>query len=122
KDNESCSQVLLQACDRTFGTPNTMNSNMLVAKPWTVRNKDSFSYSSVSSSGSTKCASPTGQTHVILDCETNSTVAHYIKPVKQSKLLPMLHGLMTGSWPPPSHVTQDSGSREDERKRQLETL
>ncbi|KAI9242583.1 MAG: histidine kinase-like ATPase, partial [Podila humilis] len=43
-------------------------------------------------------------------------------PVKQSKLLPMFHALMTGSWPMAKNVVPDQDRREDERKQQLESL
>jgi len=105
-------------------TPNTMNSGMLVAKPWTCRNDRS---ASISSASSNKCASPTTsatQFHLsnpgALDAD--ASVGHLIKPVKQSKLLPMFHGLMTGSWPLASSAAPDNDSRADERKRQLQSL
>ncbi|KAF9433714.1 hypothetical protein BGZ76_009088 [Entomortierella beljakovae] len=93
-------------------TPNTMNSGMLVNKPWSCR------------SDSAKCSSPT--TSIPPDqpeeYETDTSVGHFIKPVKQSKLLPMFHSLMTGSWPEVSPVEPESVNRADERKKQLEKL
>ncbi|KAF9115719.1 hypothetical protein BGX27_006666 [Mortierella sp. AM989] len=95
-------------------TPNTLNSGMLVAKPWCSRH-------------STNCTSPTTltaptpptQSQVF---EIDDSVGHLIKPVKQSKLLPMIHGLMTGSWPKASPIAPDNANRADERKKQLETI
>ncbi|KAF9286830.1 hypothetical protein BGZ68_002528 [Mortierella alpina] len=108
-------------CDRTFGqttcTANMLNSGMLVAKPWSVRSERS---SSINSVGSTKCASATGQSYS--DQESDKTVGYLIKPVKQSKLLPMLHGLISGTWPPPATFVPDNDGRADQRKKQLETL
>ncbi|KAF9979400.1 hypothetical protein BGZ75_009751 [Mortierella antarctica] len=105
-------------CERTFAqttcAANMLNSGMLVAKPWSVRSERS---SSINSVGSTKCASTTGQ-----DQESDNTVGHLIKPVKQSKLLPMLHGLISGTWPPPVTFVPDNDGRADQRKKQLETL
>ncbi|KAF9418280.1 hypothetical protein BGZ94_009733 [Podila epigama] len=49
-------------------------------------------------------------------------VGHLVKPVKQSKLLPMIHGLLTGSWPLASLVVPENDNREEERKRQLQAL
>ncbi|CAO3563379.1 unnamed protein product [Mortierella alpina] len=108
-------------CERTFGqttcAANMLNSGMLVAKPWSVRSERS---SSINSVGSTKCTSSNGQSYS--DQDSDKTVGHLIKPVKQSKLLPMLHGLISGTWPPPATFVPDNDGRADQRKKQLETL
>ncbi|KAG0051950.1 hypothetical protein BGZ83_003169 [Gryganskiella cystojenkinii] len=105
-------------------TPNTMNSGMLVAQPWACRSDRSSSISSASSSGN-KCSSPTTTAphfHSNTVSDADASVGHLIKPVKQSKLLPMFHGIMTGSWPLASCAVPDHDRRADERKRQLESL
>ncbi|KAG0379607.1 hypothetical protein BGX24_012480 [Mortierella sp. AD032] len=127
--------------------PNTMNSGMLVAKPWNAHkdrpsclsssksNSDSTSSSSAcagNSGGSiTKCSSPTSANYPTVnglspptsfDSQDDASVGHLIKPVKQSKLLPMFHGLMTGSWPLASSAVPDNDVRMDQRKKQMETL
>ncbi|KAF8946117.1 hypothetical protein BGZ47_001255 [Haplosporangium gracile] len=128
--------------------PNTMNSGMLVTKPWSFRKDRSSCFNtsptigsggSGNSKGDTggtgtfpKCNSPTSPHHPILsgsladqpsfDSQEDSSVGHLIKPVKQSKLLPMLHGLMTGSWPLACSATADNDVRSDQRKKQMETL
>ncbi|KAF9327709.1 hypothetical protein BG006_009026 [Podila minutissima] len=98
-------------------TPNTMNSGMLVVKSWGSRGERSPSFSS-------KCPSPSfnGPAGHPSGADADPSVGHLIKPVKQSKLLPMFHGLMTGSWPLASLVVPDHDNREDERKRQLQAL
>ncbi|KAG0352818.1 hypothetical protein BG005_007801, partial [Podila minutissima] len=98
-------------------TPNTMNSGMLVVKAWGSRGERSPSFSS-------KCPSPSfnGPAGHPSGADADPSVGHLIKPVKQSKLLPMFHGLMTGSWPLASLVVPDHDHREDERKRQLQAL
>lgn len=124
--NAADAVVAVAETSSSFGqstcTPNTMNSGMLVAKPWTCRNDRS---SSVSSSNSNKCASPTAATtqfHPSNPVDADASVGHLIKPVKQSKLLPMFHGLMTGSWPLACSAAPDNDNRADERKKQLESL
>ncbi|KAF9549810.1 hypothetical protein EC957_002876, partial [Mortierella hygrophila] len=136
--------------------PNTMNSGMLVTKPWNSRKDRSscFNTSPIigSSSGTSgnsksgadgagtfpKCSSPTSPHHPILhggltaathplpsfdlQDQEDASVGHLIKPVKQSKLLPMFHGLMTGSWPLAYSAMPDNDVRSDQRKKQMETL
>ncbi|KAG0217780.1 hypothetical protein BGX33_009659 [Mortierella sp. NVP41] len=113
--------------------PNTMNSGMLVAKSWSARNGGSSGNDNNKSDAGgslSKCTSPTTPSHPILsghrqpsiDSQAEASVGHLIKPVKQSKLLPMFHGLMTGSWPLASSVTPDNDIRKDQRKKQMETL
>ncbi|KAF9358045.1 hypothetical protein BGX26_002566 [Mortierella sp. AD094] len=99
----------------TTCTPNTMNSGMLVAKPWCSRHSNDCN-SPISPTAPTPPAQPP------LIYETDFSVGHLIKPVKQSKLLPMFHGLMTGTWPKVSPVAPDNANRADERKKQLETV
>ncbi|KAG0343327.1 hypothetical protein BG004_005396 [Podila humilis] len=100
-------------------TPNTMNSGMLVARPWGTRGERSPSFSSSSFKGSSPAVNAAGHP---FEAEADTSVGLLIKPVKQSKLLPMLHGLMTGSWPLASSVVPDQDNREEERKRQLQAL
>ncbi|KAF9976290.1 hypothetical protein BGZ73_008836 [Actinomortierella ambigua] len=144
-----------------YNTPNTMNSNLLTAKPWGMLSGRTASYSSLYSAA--KCPSPTRPEHgnttgnggtggaatgangsgngpngggangsgsaqgnvsnsvnAIVDPNTDSaTLGHLTRPVKPSKLLPMLHGLMTGNWPPSTSVAPDTASREDDRRKQL---
>ncbi|KAF9903561.1 hypothetical protein EC991_003727 [Linnemannia zychae] len=129
--------------------PNTMNSGMLVAQPWNARKERSSSYlSPKGSSGCTssnntgagagssdgslsKCSSPTSSHYPTItglspsssfDSQEDASVGHLIKPVKQSKLLPMFHGLMTGSWPLACSTVPDNDVRKDQRKKQMETL
>ncbi|KAG0337157.1 hypothetical protein BG000_005757 [Podila horticola] len=99
-------------------TPNTMNSGMLVVKAWSSRER------SPSFSSSSKCPSPSfsGAAGHPSGADADPSVGHLIKPVKQSKLLPMFHGLMTGSWPLASSVVPDHDNREEERKKQLLAL
>ncbi|KAF9205974.1 hypothetical protein BGZ49_003220 [Haplosporangium sp. Z 27] len=99
----------------TAGTPNTLNSGMLVAKPWCSRQANSCNSPTTSIT-----SNPPAQPSPVY--ETDASVGHLIKPVKQSKLLPMFHGLMTGNWPKVSPVAPDNINRADERKKQLETL
>ncbi|KFH71442.1 RGC/RGC protein kinase [Podila verticillata NRRL 6337] len=98
-------------------TPNTMNSGMLVVKAWGTREERSPSFSS-------KCPSPSFHPPAghPSGADADPSVGLLIKPVKQSKLLPMFHGLMTGSWPLASSVVPDHDHREDERKQQLQAL
>lgn len=97
-------------------TPNTMNSSMLVVKTWGSREERSPSFS--------KCPSPSFHPPAghPSGADADPSVGHLIKPVKQSKLLPMFHGLMTGSWPLASSVVPDHDHREDDRKQQLQAL
>ncbi|KAG0077522.1 hypothetical protein BGZ92_001880 [Podila epicladia] len=110
-DNTSCYHT------STGCTPNTMNSGMLVVKAWGSRGERSPSFSS-------KCPSPSfnGPAGHPSGADADPSVGNLIKPVKQSKLLPMFHGLMTGSWPLASSVVPDHDHREDDRKRQLQAL
>ncbi|KAF9127022.1 hypothetical protein BGW39_006177 [Mortierella sp. 14UC] len=128
--------------------PNTMNSGMLVTQPWNARKERSSSYSSPKSNSSgtnssspaaggsggsslSKCSSPTSSHHPIMTglCPSSSfgsqddaSVGHLVKPVKQSKLLPMFHGLITGSWPLAYSAVPDNYVHQDQRKKQMETL
>ncbi|KAF9360390.1 hypothetical protein BGX26_009515 [Mortierella sp. AD094] len=97
-------------------TPNILNSGMLAAKPWNSNQDRSTSHTSKSTSLATLAgSSPSG-------IDTDPSVGHLIKPVKQSKLFSMFHGLMTGSWPLAPLAAPDLDHREHERKRQLESL
>ncbi|KAG0269181.1 hypothetical protein DFQ27_004577 [Actinomortierella ambigua] len=167
-----------------YNTPNTMNSNLLTAKPWGMLSGRSASYSSLYTAA--KCSSPTRPDHppngstgpagesgsggssasgnggvggdsgsgsaitnananVSANSGSNSTttitnnnkngngnatnvvdansdnvsLGHLTRPVKPSKLLPMLHGLMSGNWPPSTSVAPDTASRDDDRRKQL---
>ncbi|KAF9215829.1 hypothetical protein BGZ59_000193 [Podila verticillata] len=104
-------------------SPNTLNSGMLAAKPWGTLKERSNSYSSLYS-GKAAVPSPTMPAGTLLAGAVgqDGTVGQLIKPVKQSKLLPMFHALMTGSWPMAKNVVPDQDRREDERKQQLESL
>ncbi|KAG0362791.1 hypothetical protein BG005_004168 [Podila minutissima] len=104
-------------------SPNTLNSGMLAAKPWNALKERSNSYSSLYS-GKAAVPSPTMPTGTLLAgvLGQDGSVGQLIKPVKQSKLLPMFHALMTGSWPMAKNVVPDQDRREDERKQQLESL
>ncbi|KAF9416102.1 hypothetical protein BGZ94_010308 [Podila epigama] len=116
-------------------SPNTLNSGMLTAKPWGALKERSNSYSSLYS-GKAAAPSPTLPSSASLHPNgmsaaanaaaattgQDTTVGQLIKPVKQSKLLPMFHALMTGSWPMAKNVVPDQDRREDERKQQLESL
>ncbi|KAG0209299.1 hypothetical protein BGX28_010402 [Mortierella sp. GBA30] len=110
-------------CQRTFEPttytpPNLLNSGMLVNKPWTIaRCERSSSLACVESSKEVSSLSS------VFGFESdNTTVGHLIKPVKQCKLLPMLHGLISGTWPPPATAAPDNNGRADQRKKQLEKL
>ncbi|KAG0084452.1 hypothetical protein BGZ93_001235 [Podila epicladia] len=104
-------------------SPNTMNSGMLAAKPWNALKERSNSYSSLYS-GKAAMPSPTMPAGTLLAgvFGQDGSIGQLIKPVKQSKLLPMFHALMTGSWPMAKNVVPDQDRREDERKQQLESL
>jgi CheY-like chemotaxis protein len=132
--------------------PNTMNSGMLVTQPWNTRKEHSSSYtrsrknssdinSSNPSAGNSggggggssgclsKCSSAASLHHPNMsgsypscDSHENALVGHLTNPVKQSKLLPMFHGLMTGSWPLASSTAPDSDVNKDQRKTQMKTL
>ncbi|KAF8927164.1 hypothetical protein BGZ52_004781 [Haplosporangium bisporale] len=84
-----------------------MNSGMLVVKAWGTREERSPSFSS-------KCPSPSFHPPAGHPSGADADPS--------SKLLPMFHGLMTGSWPLASSVVPDHDHREDERKQQLQAL
>ncbi|KAF9581265.1 hypothetical protein BGW38_001779 [Lunasporangiospora selenospora] len=106
----------------TTPAPNILNSGMLAAQPWkSYDERSNIAGNGYSTKGSTSPLSPVAPVQSPAE-EEDSSVGYLIKPVKQSKLLPMFHGLMTGSWPMASSVPQDTDQQEDERKRQLESL
>ncbi|KAG0236597.1 hypothetical protein BGX31_003887 [Mortierella sp. GBA43] len=92
--------------------PNMLNSGMLVAKPWSARKEQAIKANT----------SPVISPQAGIEAEPDKSVGHLIKPVKQSKLLPMLHALMTGAWPLAPSAPPDTDNRADERKRQLEAI
>ncbi|KAG0306361.1 hypothetical protein BGZ98_002526 [Dissophora globulifera] len=94
----------------TTSTPNTLNSGMLVNKPWSARNQVCHR------------ESPTEHERRATDHASDPFVGHLTKPVRQSKLLPMFHCLMTGSAPLACSTAVDSYNRADERKKQLKSV
>ncbi|KAF8979955.1 hypothetical protein BGZ46_004804 [Entomortierella lignicola] len=97
-------------------TPNILNSGMLTTKPWSSNKDRSQSSKPIPSDA------VTGAPSLANGVEVDPTVGHLIKPVKQSKLFSMLHGLMTGSWPLAPLAAPDLDHRDHERKRQLKSL
>ncbi|KAF9112943.1 hypothetical protein BGX27_002533 [Mortierella sp. AM989] len=114
---QSCSdEPQLTAYHKNTCTPNILNSGMLAAKPWSSNKDRSTNYSSKSASTTTLAGPlPSGT-------DSDLSLGHLVKPVKQAKLFSMLHGLMTGSWPLAPLVAPDLDHREHERKRRLESL
>ncbi|KAG0335920.1 hypothetical protein BG004_008262 [Podila humilis] len=120
---ESSNPDLVPSTTNHTASPNTLNSGMLAAKPWGALKERSNSYSSLYS-GKAAIPTPTMPAGAFLAgaIGQDGSVGQLIKPVKQSKLLPMFHALMTGSWPMAKNVVPDQDRREDERKQQLEAL
>ncbi|KAF9435263.1 hypothetical protein BGZ76_006600 [Entomortierella beljakovae] len=98
---------------KTSCTPNILNSGMLATKPWIFKKERS---------GSISGKSPLTATFPASVADTDPSLGHLIKPVKQTKLFNMFHGLMTGSWPVAPLVAPDLDHRDHERKCQLELL
>ncbi|KAF9918487.1 hypothetical protein BX616_008460 [Lobosporangium transversale] len=110
KDSSSIQEESLFSCvysKASTYTPNIVNSGMLTAKPW-------------NSGVSAKTGSTTQTQSTPID--SDPSVGHMIKPVKQAKLFNMFHGLMTGSLPLAPSAAPSTNLPECERKRQLESL
>ncbi|KAF9104461.1 hypothetical protein BGX29_001831 [Mortierella sp. GBA35] len=101
---------------------NIINSNMLAVPPrGTLTERSNSFMDSLPSPISPPGSGGSGQASSI-SAGADPSVGYLSKPVKQAKLFRMFHGLMTGSWPLAPQPAADTGNREHERKRQLETL